>query len=42
MRPGAEAIMKGDAGHIRKVYALLQDRTRIAIPAMERLLADLS
>jgi aminoglycoside phosphotransferase (APT) family kinase protein len=40
MRPGAEAMMK-DAGHIESVYALLRERTRISIPAIDELLSSL-
>jgi aminoglycoside phosphotransferase (APT) family kinase protein len=41
MRAGAEAMMQ-DASHVTNVYALLRDRSGIAIPAIEKLLATLS
>jgi aminoglycoside phosphotransferase (APT) family kinase protein len=40
MRPGAEAMMK-DTAHIGSVYALLRERTGIAIAEVERLLSTL-
>lgn len=40
MRPGAEAKMK-NAAHIERVYALLRERTGIAVPEVERLLSTL-
>ena len=41
MRPGAEALIKQNAGHIKSVYALLRDRTGITIPEIEILLSTL-
>lgn len=41
MRPGAEGLMKQNAGHIKNVYALLRDRTGITIPEIEVLLSSL-
>jgi hypothetical protein len=40
MRPGAEAMMK-NVSHIESVYALLGERTGIAIAEVERLLSTL-
>jgi aminoglycoside phosphotransferase (APT) family kinase protein len=40
MRPGAEAMMK-NAAHIEYMYALLRERTGIAIVQVERLLSTL-
>jgi len=40
MRPGAEAMMK-NAAHIGYVYAILRERTGIAIPEVELLLSTL-
>ncbi len=42
MRPGAEALMKKNVGHIENVYELLRDTTDIAIPEIENLLETLS
>lgn len=42
MRPGAEAMMKRNIGHIKNVYELLIDRTGITIPKIEILLETLS
>lgn len=41
MRPGAEAMMKESAAHIKKVYALLCERTGITIKEVEELLSTL-
>ncbi len=41
MRPGAEAMMVQYPGHIRCVYDLLRERTGIALPEVEQLLARL-
>jgi aminoglycoside phosphotransferase (APT) family kinase protein len=38
MRPGAEVIMKQQFPAIRRVYALLQDRSGLAIPEIEQML----
>jgi aminoglycoside phosphotransferase (APT) family kinase protein len=38
MRPGAEAMMKKNADHLKNVYQLLIDRTGITIPKIERLI----
>jgi hypothetical protein len=40
MRPEAEAMI-GHAAHIEYVYALLQKRTGMTIPEVERLLSSL-
>jgi hypothetical protein len=37
MRPGAEAMMRRNVGHLKNVYALLIDRTGITIPKIETL-----
>jgi aminoglycoside phosphotransferase (APT) family kinase protein len=42
MRPEAVALMKQNAGPIAKVYELLFDRTGIAIPLIEHMLAEWS
>jgi aminoglycoside phosphotransferase (APT) family kinase protein len=42
MRPGAETIMKQNVDHIKNVYALLIDKTGIAIPKIEIMLESLT
>lgn len=42
MRPGAEEQMRQKAHHIQTVYTLLQGRTHCILPAIERLIADIS
>jgi len=42
MRPGAETMMKQNAGHLKNVYELLIDRTGITIPKIEILLETLT
>jgi aminoglycoside phosphotransferase (APT) family kinase protein len=42
MRPGAETMMRRNAGHLKNVYALLIDRTGVTIPKVETLLETLS
>ncbi|RLI10073.1 hypothetical protein DRO42_02505 [Candidatus Bathyarchaeota archaeon] len=42
MRPGAETMIKQDADHIKRVYALLLDRTGITLPEIERLISTLT
>jgi len=42
MRPGAEAMMKQNVGHIKTVYALLREKTGIAVPDVETLISNLS
>jgi len=41
MRPGAEALMKQNVGHIQNVYELLLNRTDIPIPEIERLVNEI-
>lgn len=42
MRPGAEALMRQQGGHLRRVYMLLQERTDgVAVPEVETLLEEL-
>ena len=42
MRPGAEAMMRKHANHIKEVYQLLRKRTGISIPEIEHLILTLS
>lgn len=42
MRPGAEEVLKQHALPLKRVYAILQRRTGITIPAVERLLSLIS
>jgi aminoglycoside phosphotransferase (APT) family kinase protein len=41
MRPGAEEMMRESAGHLRKVYGLLRQRTGIELPEIEEFLNSL-
>lgn len=42
MRPGAEAMMRKNANHVKEVYQLLCRRTGISIPEIEQLILTLS
>jgi aminoglycoside phosphotransferase (APT) family kinase protein len=42
MRPGAEAMMRKNANHVRGVYQLLRRRTGISIPEIEQLILTLN
>ena len=41
MRSGAEEMMKGDSGHLHKVYERFKQRTSIKLPEFERILDSL-
>ena len=40
MRPEAAAIMRGQTGHFRAVYAILQKHTGLRLPEIEALIAE--
>ena len=42
MKPEATVLMKQQAGPIHSVYVVLQQRTGLALPAIEQLLSTLS